>query len=168
MTQSVENRMDHLDLLMQQLISQNMLLGQRIEATNQRIEASNRATDQRIEASNQRIEASNREMDQRIEASNRATDQRIEAINQRIEASTMAANQRMDTMMSLFIQRTDSILNEIHHQNLEILKMRQEWQEFKNEVFPMLEKLPEVVRTQIGFRREEGTFSRSDPQTAKE
>jgi chromosome segregation ATPase len=109
-----ESRLDRLEELMAQCVQQNLMLGQRIDASSQRMEAANLALGQRIDATNQRIDATN---------------QRIDATLQEIR------NQGV----------------EIHAQGVELLRLRQQSEAFQNYVLPMLEKLPEAVRSQIGF-----------------
>jgi chromosome segregation ATPase len=127
-----ENRIDRLEDLMAKLIDQNLALGQRIDATNQRMEANNLALGQRLDATNQRIDATNQRID--------ATLQEIHASNQRLDATN---------------QRIDATLQEIHAQGMETLRLRQESETLKGYLFEMLEKLPDAVRSQIGFKNPE-------------
>jgi seryl-tRNA synthetase len=128
-----ENRIDRLEELMAKLIDQNLALGQRMEANNF-------ALGQRMDAMNQRIDT---------------TLQEIRASNQRIDAISLALGQRMDAMN----QRIDTTLQEIHAQGIETLRLRQESETLKGYLFDMLEKLPDVVRTQIGFKKSENQDS---------
>jgi biotin operon repressor len=89
----------------------------------------------------QRMDASS----QRMEAANFALGQRIDATNQRIDA----------TLQEIRAQGVEIRAQgaEIHAQGVEILRLRQQSEAFQSYILPMLEKLPEAVRSQIGFHK---------------
>ncbi|MEK7486301.1 MAG: hypothetical protein AABZ60_18420 [Planctomycetota bacterium] len=83
--------------------------------------------------------------------------QRIDSTNQRIDVTLqeiLAQSQKSDARIDAAHQRIDATLQEIRAQSIDIFQQRKEWEYFKQEVFPMLERLPDAVKDQIGFKKE--------------
>lgn len=110
----------------------------RIEALVFEIAKQNIALGQRIDSLGQRMEQQNSQFNQRLEQQNSQLNQRIDGLAQQ----NFILGQRMDTMAT----RMDATFHQTQQQQLEIAKM---FYEIKD----CLEKLPEALKGQIGFKK---------------
>lgn len=111
--------------------TQLVMLNQRIDVTNQRIDEVREELTQRIDASNSRIDNLREELTQHIEGIREALDKRIDESNKRIDISNQhidTIHDRLDALFNVVVRRDEhcELLSELNKviQRVEQLESR--------------------------------------------
>ena len=136
-----EGRLDRLETAIEKMLQQNTVVDQRFEASKQRMEELTEKMVQQNILLGQRIDSVFQQMAQQ----NTALGQRMDSVFQQMTQQNAALNQRIDATL----QRIDAQQQHINYLYEQISKNNQR----TDQLFPMLEKLPDAVRDQIGFSK---------------